>query len=42
MPSATFTFFYDFSEQIGKGVHNLSADTFKWALTNTAPTANAD
>ena len=42
MPSATFTFFYDFSEQIGKAVHNLSADTFKWALTNTAPTVGTD
>ena len=42
MPAATFTFFYDFSEQIGKGVHNLSADTFKWALTNPAPTVGTD
>jgi hypothetical protein len=23
-------------------VHNLSADTFKWALTNTAPTVGTD
>lgn len=42
MPSSTFTFFYDFSEQIGKGVHNFSAHTFKIALTNTAPTASSN
>lgn len=40
MPSSTFTFFYDFSEQIGKGVHDFSSHTFKVALTNTAPTAS--
>ena len=42
MPSATFTFFHDFSEQVGKAIHDLSAHTFKWALTNTAPTVATD
>ena len=40
MPSSTFTFFHDFSEQLGKAVHNFSSHTFKAALTNTAPTAS--
>ena len=39
MPSATFTFFQDFKEQIGKGVHTLSSNTIKVALSNTAPNA---
>lgn len=39
MPSSTFTFYQDFKEQIGKGVHNLSAHTIKVALTNTTPNA---
>ena len=34
---ATFTFYQDFKEQLGKGVHDLSADDIKVALTNTAP-----
>jgi hypothetical protein len=42
MPSSTFSFFHDFSEQIGKGVHDFSSHTFKAALTNTAPTAATD
>ncbi len=42
MPSATFTFFHDLSEQIGKGVHNFASHTFKAALTNTAPTASSN
>jgi len=44
MPTATFTPFYDFSEQSWKGVHDFSSDTFKVALTNSAPdkTANAN
>jgi hypothetical protein len=42
MPASTFTFFHDFSEQLGKGVHDFSAHTFKVALTNTAPTASTD
>lgn len=37
MPAATFTFYQDFKEQLGKAVHNLSSHTFKLALTNTAP-----
>lgn len=42
MPSSTFTFFHDFAEQLGKGVHDFSTHTFKAALTNTAPTAATD
>lgn len=42
MPSATFTFFYDFAEQLGKGVHDFSSHTFKVALTNTQPTVASD
>ncbi len=34
---ATFTFYQDFKEQLGKGVHNLSSHTIKVALTNSAP-----
>lgn len=34
---ATFNKFNDFIEQVGKGVHNLSTNTLKLALTNTAP-----
>lgn len=39
MPSATFTFYQDFKEQLGKKEHNLASDTIKIALTNTAPNA---
>ena len=39
---ATLVFFNDFKEQIGKEVHNLSADALKIALTNTGPTAGTD
>ena len=39
MPASTFTFYQDFKEQLGKGVHNLSTHTFKWAFTNAAPNA---
>jgi hypothetical protein len=42
MPSATFTFFHDFGDQLGKAVHNFSSHTFKAALTNTAPTVATD
>lgn len=31
--------FQDFVEQMGKGVHDLSADTLKILLTNSAPNA---
>lgn len=34
---AAFTFYQDFKEQLGKAVHNLSSNTIKVALTNTAP-----
>ena len=37
MPSSTFTFYQDFKEQLGKGVHNLATHTIKVALTNAAP-----
>lgn len=39
MPSATFTFYQDFKEQLGKGVHDLSSHDIKIALTNSAPNA---
>jgi len=39
MPSATFTLFQDFKEQLGKGKHSLASDTIKVALTNSAPNA---
>lgn len=39
MPSSTFTFFHDFSEQVLRGVHSFPSHTYKAALTNTAPTA---
>lgn len=42
MPSSTFTFFHDFSDQLGKAVHNFSSHTFKAALTNSAPSAAND
>ena len=37
MPAATFTFYQDFKDQLGRGVHNLGSHTFKIALTNSAP-----
>lgn len=36
---ATLVKFQDFAEQIGKGIHDLSADTIKMFLTNSAPNA---
>lgn len=39
---AAQVFFQDFFEQDAKGVHNWGTDTFKVALTNTAPTAATD
>lgn len=36
---ATLVKFQDFKEQLGKGIHDLSADTIKVFLTNTAPNA---
>lgn len=37
MPASALTFYQDFKEQLGKGVHNLGTHTLKIALTNTAP-----
>lgn len=39
---ATFTFFNQFFQDVGRGVHDLDTDTIKVALTNTAPTAGTD
>lgn len=39
MPSSSLTKFQDFVEQLGKGVHNFSSNTFKVAFTNSAPLA---
>lgn len=36
---ASLVFFQDFKEQLGKGIHDLSADTIKCFITNTAPVA---
>lgn len=36
---AAYNKFQDFSEQLVRGVHDWDANTFKIALTNTAPTA---
>lgn len=38
---ATFTKVNQFSEDLSKKVHNLSADALTWALTNTDPTSAA-
>lgn len=37
MPTAAFNKFDEFTENLGTKEHNLSADTLKFALTNTAP-----
>lgn len=34
-----FNQFNDFTEQLSRGVHNFGANTFRLALTNTAPVA---
>lgn len=36
---ATYNKFQDFVEQLAEGRHDFNADTFKLALTNSAPTA---
>lgn len=36
---ATFNKFNDFSEQLTRGTQNFATDTYKVALSNTAPTA---
>lgn len=35
---ATFTFFDEFGKFLGDGTIDLDSHTFKWALTNAAPT----
>lgn len=42
MPTSSFTKFADFVDQLGRGVHNFASNTFKLALTNTAPTASTN
>lgn len=42
MPTSTFAFFHDFSEQVGRAKHDFGAHTFKAALTNTAPTVGTN
>lgn len=37
---AVFNKFNDFSEQLARGVQNFGTDTYKVALSNTAPTAS--
>jgi hypothetical protein len=39
---ATFTFFHEFKRYLGDGTIDLDTHTFKWVLTNTAPTAATD
>lgn len=39
MPTASQVKFNDFTEQLGKGNHNLSTGVLKVALTNSAPSA---
>lgn len=39
---ATVALFQAFAEAAAEGVHDLSSDTLKVALTNTAPSASAD
>ena len=40
MPSSTLTLFDQFTEDLGKKVHNLSADSLVVALTDSAPNAS--
>jgi hypothetical protein len=39
---ATFTFFHEFKNNIANGSIDLDTDSFKWALSNTAPNAADD
>ena len=39
---ATFTFFHEFKKYLGDGTIDLDTHTFKWMLSNTAPTADTD
>lgn len=41
MPNSTFTFFQDFKEQLGKGVHDLSTHDIKVVLAAAANAPNA-
>jgi hypothetical protein len=36
---AAFTFFHEFGNHLGTGVHNLSTGSFKLGLSNTGPSA---
>ena len=40
MATVSFSKFNDYSEQKNRGVHNWGSHTFKWVLTNSAPTAS--
>jgi hypothetical protein len=42
MPTATFTKFNKFLEQLAEKKYDLGSDTLKFALTNTAPTQATD
>lgn len=39
MATVAFNKFNDYSEQKNRGVHNWGSHVFKWALTNSAPSA---
>ena len=39
---ATFTFFHEFKGNLGEKLIDMNGDTFKVALSNTAPTAATD
>jgi len=39
MPTSAYNKFEDFSDQLIRGVHDFDANTFKVALTNSAPVA---
>jgi len=39
MPTSAYNKFQDFSDQLIRGVHDFDANTFKVALTNSAPVA---
>jgi len=42
MATATYNGFQDFTEQLVKGTHNFSSNTFKVYLSNDTPSASAD
>ena len=39
---ATFTFFHEFKKYLGDGTIDLDTHSFKWMLTNSAPTAGTN